>query len=128
MLKSCSRRKLPSKKPREAPAGEVPRQGTGQGLRLSHECLRPSRPQGARSLQEQKAGGTLLQVAQATPQDQEVLGNDRERRADPGRRGDCRFLPRGDCAQETWNQAIRLRDAPDTQRPPARQDLRAGTL
>lgn len=65
---------------------------------------------------------------QATPQDQEVLGNDRERRADPGRRGDCRFLPRGDCAQETWNHAIRLRDAPDTQRLPDRQDLRAGTL
>ena len=38
------------------------------------------------------------------------------------------FLPRGDCTQETWNQAIRLRDAPDTQRLPDRQDLRAGTL
>ena len=79
------------KKNREAPAGEVPRQGAGQGFRLSHECLRTSRPQGGRSLQEQMAGGTILQVAQATPQDQEVLGNDRERRADPGRRGDCRF-------------------------------------
>ena len=38
------------------------------------------------------------------------------------------FLPRGDCAQETWNQAIRLRDATDTQRLPDRHDLRAGTL
>ncbi len=128
MPKLCSRRKPPSKIPREAPAGEVPRQGAGQGFSLSHECLRTSRPQGGRSLQEQMAGGTILQVAQATPQDQEVLGNDRERRADPGRRVDCRFLPRGDCAQETWNHAIRLRDAPDTQRLPDRQDLRAGTL
>lgn len=34
------------KKNREAPAGEVPRQGAGQGFRLSHECLRTSRPQG----------------------------------------------------------------------------------
>ena len=116
------------KKNREAPAGEVPRQGAGQGFRLSLECLWTSRPQGGRSLQGQMAGGTILQVAKATPQDQEVLGNDRERHADPGRRGDCVFLPRGDCAQETWNQAIRLRDAPDTQRLPDRQVLRAGTL
>ena len=36
-------------------------------------------------------GGALLQVAQATSQDQEVLEDDRERRADPGQRGDSAF-------------------------------------
>lgn len=74
------------------------------------------------------AGGTILQVAQATTQDQEVLGNDRERRRIQVGVAIAVFLPRGDCAQETWNQAIRLRDASDTQRLPDRQDLSAGTL
>ena len=79
------------KKNREAPAGEVPRQGTGQGLCFSHECLRPSRSQGGWSLHERMAGGVLLQVAQATSQDQEDLEDDRERRADPGQRSDSAF-------------------------------------
>lgn len=113
--------------PRRAPHGGILRCGRKADIHLLDELEQDiGRPCG-RTLQEPLAGGAVLQVAEAAPENQEVLGDVGERREDSDPCRHNHLLPRRDCPPRHEIEPLPVRNSPNSGNFADRQDPTSGT-
>lgn len=90
--------------------------------RFPDQQLHPARPDHRRSLPESLASGTVLQVDQATPPDQDLLWHHRERRDDPDLDRHLRLCPGRHRSQDPENRSESLHNSTDFECHPLREN------
>ena len=114
------------------PRTDETRQVLGRGARtrvhVPDQRHRPQSPSGRRALQEPLADIAVLQVVEATFQNQEVLGHFGERCEDSNLRCHHHLLSGGCCSTRHVALTLNLRGPSDTEHLVNRQDSAQGSL
>ena len=114
------------------PRTDETRQVLGRGARtrvhVPDQRHRPQSPVGRRALQEPLADRAVLQVVEATSQNQEVLGHFGERCEDSNLRCHHHLLSGGCCSTRHVALTLNLRGPSDTEHLVNRQDSAQGSL